>query len=275
VNGIALYFLPSYAIALGKIPGASTLLGWSGLGASDVSVLYATTKHDGVGLTVTAGFAGDSATVLAIEVAGPGASPGSFASVSLTDQFGHSYSPSAESDAVTNLPDGATPDLLTFAALTGPAATVGARLTLQASDWSSICACDDSGAQQISGTWLVTFVLVRHPAHEIAWAPVTLDGVAYTFPSVTVTGGRLLQVQVNGAGQAVDAMPRGTITIASPRLEDSAGRALTPTRVPGVWYRATDEHESFFFDYILRPGRYSLFVYGPDGSSAERDLVVE
>ena len=58
-NGAAAYFLPSYAIALGKIPGAGTLLGWSGLSASDVSILYATTQHNSVGLTVTAGFAGD------------------------------------------------------------------------------------------------------------------------------------------------------------------------------------------------------------------------
>ncbi len=221
-NGAAAYFLPSYAIALGKIPGAGTLLGWSGLSASDVSILYATTQHNSVGLTVTAGFAGDSATVLTIEVSGPHATPGTFNTVSLTDQFGHVYPETTSGDSVANLPDGATPDVLTFAPLTGAAAFAGARLTLHADDWASICACHDSGAQQITGAWQVTFVLERHPGHRLTWGPATIDGVTYTFPDVTITGNRLVQMQIDGTGPAVEAMVNRQLTIATPQLEDFA-----------------------------------------------------
>jgi hypothetical protein len=273
-NGAAAYFLPSYAIALGKIPGAGTLLGWSGLSASDVSVLYATTQHNGVGLAVTAGFAGDSATVLTIEVSGPHAIPGTFNAVSLTDQFGHAYPETTSGDSVANLPDGATPDVLTFAPLTGPAAFAGARLTLQADDWASICACRDSGAQQITGAWQVTFVLERHPGHQLTWGRATMDGVTYTFPDVTITGNTLVQLQIDGTGPAVEAMVNRDLTIPAPQLEDSRGHVVAVTRVPEVTYHATNDRESFFLTYIVRAGRYRLFVYGADGSSVERDFVV-
>lgn len=223
---------------------------------------------------MTAGFAGESATVLTIEVSGPRSTPGVFNSVSLTDQFGHAYPETTSGDSVANLPDGATPDVLAFAPLTGPAAVAGARLTLQADDWASICACDHSGAQQIPGTWQVTFVLERHPGRQLTWAPATMDGVAYTFPNVTITGNKLVQIQIDGTGPAVEAMVSRHLTIAMPQLEDSRGHVVLVTSVPEMTYEATNDHESFFLNYIVGAGRYRLFVYGADGSSVQRDFAV-
>ncbi len=57
INGAAVYFLPTYANALGHIPGAGALVKWSGLGVGDVNVIYATAAHGGVRLSVTAAFA--------------------------------------------------------------------------------------------------------------------------------------------------------------------------------------------------------------------------
>ena len=239
-----------------------------------MSILYATTQHNSVGLTVTAGFAGDSATVLTIEVSGPHATPGTFNTVSLTDQFGHVYPETTSGDSVGNLPDGATPDVLTFAPLTGAAAFAGARLTLHADDWASICACHDSGAQQITGAWQVTFVLERHPGHRLTWGPATIDGVTYTFPDVTITGNKLVQMQIDGTGPAVEAMVNRQLTIATPQLEDSRGHVVPVTRVPEMKNAATNDRESFFLNYIVGAGRYRLVVYGADGSTVERDFVV-
>ena len=210
-----------------------------------MSILYATTQHNSVGLTVTAGFAGDSATVLTIEVSGPHATPGTFNTVSLTDQFGHVYPETTSGDSVANLPDGATPDVLTFAPLTGAAAFAGARLTLHADDWASICACHDSGAQQITGAWQVTFVLERHPGHRLTWGPATIDGVTYTFPDVTITGNTLCA----DADRRYRSGSRGNGEPAThnrhAQLEDLRGHVVPVTRVPEMSYAATNDRELF------------------------------
>jgi hypothetical protein len=101
-----------------------------------------------------------------------------------------------------------------------------------------------------------------------------MEGVAYTFPNVTLTGNRLVQIQVDGIGPAIEAMLKRQLTIAMPQLEDSRGHVVTVTRVPEITYEATNDHESFFLNYIVGAGRYRLLVYGADGSEVERDFAV-
>ena len=279
-NGAAVYFLPSYASALGHVPGAGALLKWSGLSGTDVSVLYSTSEHDGVRLTVTAGYADGDRTLLTVEVYGPGARPGTFDSFSLTDQFGKSYVDGGSALAVTNSSDGGTPDYLEFAPISGPAAAVGARLTLQAENWSTICGCNSATnprTVRIAGTWRVTFVLQRQPAAVVRWPSGAVDGLWYTFPSVTITSGKLVEIHVDAQGPVLPASifsAPGVPAIQAPKLLDSLGRAIEETRLPGVSLTSGGDNQSQVLDYILRPGQYRLFVYGLHGSSLERELIV-
>lgn len=279
-NGAAIYFLPSYASALGHVPGAGALLKWSGLSGADVSVLYSTSEHDGVRLTVTAGYADENQTLLTVEVYGPRATPGTFDSFSLTDQFGKTYVDGHSALAVTNLSDGGTPDYLEFAPISGPAAGVGARLTLEAENWSSICACNSATNPQtasVAGTWRVTFVLQPQPATVVRWASGAVDGLRYTFPSVTITDGKVVEIHVDAQGPVLPAgifSGPGVPAIQAPQLLDSHGRAVEETRLPGISLTSEGDNQSQVLDYILRPGQYRLFVYGLDGSSLEREFVV-
>jgi hypothetical protein len=275
INAAAVYFLPTYASALGHVPGAGALIQWSGLGASDVDVVYATSAHDGVRLTVTAAFADENHTLLTVEIDGP-TNPGFFNSLALTDQFGHSYSQQGFS-AIPGvvLPDDATPvDYLDFAPISGPAAGVGARLTLTAEDWTATCFCD---VKPVSGTWQVTFVLTPRSATVVRWAPGRVNGLRYTFPSVTVTDSKLVEIVMDAQGSTLPASGfsgPGVQVIPAPRLLDAKGEVVSEARVPWISLNAEGDNQSQDLDYMLQPGRYRLFVYGLNGSSIERDLVI-
>jgi hypothetical protein len=81
--------------ALGHLPGVSYFLKWSGLSADDVSAIDVSTDHGGVRLHVSAGYADENETVLILDYQGPkggGTGAGGFGSLTLTDQFGHTYS---------------------------------------------------------------------------------------------------------------------------------------------------------------------------------------
>jgi hypothetical protein len=281
-NGAATYFLPLYANALGHVPGAGALLQWTGLGAGDVTVLYATSEHDGVRLTVSAGYADENRTLLTIEVYGPGKRPGVFETWSLTDQFGHAYTDGGGGFAVANEPDGGTPDYLDYTPITGPAAVVGARLTLRAETWSTICACNsatDPDQVRVSGIWQVTFVLQPHTAARLNLAPGAVTGLRYTFPSVTLTDSKLLEIHVVGDGPAVAAMffsGAADLAIALPTLLDSQGRPVNRALLPGTLSTANEEAASSYqvLDYFVNPGHYRLVLSGEDGSTLVRDVVV-
>ena len=232
LNGAATYFLPVYANAVGHVPGAAALLQWTGLGANDVTVLYATSEHDGVRLTVSAGYADENRTLLSVEVYGPESRPGVFETYSLTDQFGHSYTDDGGAFAVSDRSDGGTPDYLDYGPITGAAAVVGARLTFRAQDWSTICACNsatDPDTIRVPGEWQVTFVLERHDATHVALSPGTVTGLLYTFPSVTITDFRLVEIHVEGRGPAVTAMffsGKADLQIPLPTLLASNGHTV-------------------------------------------------
>jgi hypothetical protein len=275
INAAAVYFLPTYANALGHIPGAGALIQWSGLGASDVDVIYATSAHDGVRLSVTAAFSDEHHTLLTAEVEGP-TNPGWFNSVALTDQFGHSYSEQGgEGFPGVDLPNGAIPvDYLDFAPISGLAARVGARLTLTANVWTATCFCD---IQPVSGTWQVSFVLTPLPAAVLRWAPGGVDGLRYTFPSVSVTDSRLVEIVMDAQGSVFPASVfsgPGIQKVPAPRLVNAEGQAINESRVPWISLNAQGDTQSQDLDYILQAGRYRVFFYGLDGSRIERDLVI-
>lgn len=282
LNGAATYFLPLYANALGHVPGAAALLQWTGLSANDVTVLYATSEHDGVRLTVSAGYADENRTLLTVEVYGPGNRSGVFETYSLTDQFGHSYTEKSEADAVSNQSDGGTPDYLDYGIITGAAAVVGARLTLRAQDWSTVCACNsatDPNTIRVPGVWQVTFVLEQHDATHLTLPPGGVVGLRYTFPSVTITNSRLVEIHVEGRGPAVTAMffsGKADLEIPLPTLLDANGHVVTRMLLPGNFLTANEQAATAYqvLDYTLSPGRYRLVLSGEDGSSLVRVVIV-
>ena len=180
-----------------------------------------------------------------------------------------------EAFAGTDLLDGATPvDYLDFAPISGPAAAVGARLTLTGENWSATCFCN---IQPVSGTWQVTFVLTPHPATVVRWAPGSVGGLRYTFPKVTITDSKLVEIVMNAQGPALPASifsGPGVQEVPAPRMVDAKGRLIREARVPWISGDAQGDTQSQDLDYILQTRRYRLFVYGLNGTSLERDLVV-
>lgn len=290
VNAAAAYFAPVYAGVIGNVPGIGNILALTGLGAADVTVINVTDQHDGVRLTVVAGYADENGTILTVSMARPGhPGGGATANWSLTDQFGHRYDTrfagfgiKGSATATHAASDGSTPGFVTFAPVTGAAAVAGARLTLQADDWSAFPATASAvGAPgtTVQGTWHVTFTLLRHAAAHVSWSPATIGGLRYTFPDTTITGSKLVEIQWTASGPAVArslaARTADPLRDTWPVLLDSTGRLVEQTPfVEGALWSEQGDTESGTLQYVLGASHYRLVVHAPDGSSMQRELNV-
>ncbi|MBJ7594071.1 MAG: DUF4179 domain-containing protein [Candidatus Dormibacteraeota bacterium] len=300
LNTAALYLSPAYAAKLAEVPGLGTILGWTGLSAADVTALDATAEHDGISVHVSAGYADENQTLLFFQERGP--SPkfegNAFRTLSLTDQFGRRY----DGPGISLLaPDASRPHLAgqplalvaQFAPTSGPAAVLGARLTLQAQTWAPL------GGPDVGGMWTVHFVLLRHPATVAHWEPAGVSGATYTFPQVTITGSAVVHIDWQVQGPAVLAainaatanaarppsLPPGVTTWTpplpigvfldpfTPRLVDSTGGTLTPL-LHGTGLTFGGDQMSGGLDFAPRPGTYHLVVHLADGSGFARVLTV-
>ena len=283
INGAAVYFLPTYANALGHIPGAGALVKWSGLGVGDVNVIYATAAHGGVRLSVTAAFADENHTLLTIEVYGPRSSPGVFDSLVLTDQFGHAYSQQGfEQFAVTNLTDGGTPDYFDFSPISGPAAAIGAGLTLHSQrleDRVRMRRRNGSGHREGARhmRWArLSLRLIRPPSSDAA--PADVDGLRYSFPRVSITDSKLVEIVMDADGSVLPGSIFGwshsflrsqrrnwwTQLVTPSTKRGCHGSACAPSRMP----------ISRDLDSSSNLERLELFLYGVNDTSIERELVV-
>lgn len=313
VNGAATYFVPVYAAALGHLPGVGDFLRWSGLGTADLTIIDVGTDHDAIGLHVSAGYADENRTVLILDFHGPkngsGPAVGGFEDLSLTDQFGHTYRGGVSGWGIKGQPEPLSgqdvPGYATFDPMTGPAAVVGARLTLSGHQFDL---GSDAHGQLLSirGTWQVSFILERHPATHVPWAPATIAGASYTFDHVTITGGTLVEVGWRAAGPAVRAAnlaseaanlagqpsPPGCTTNCvtrgapepadpfqfirpfMPHLIDAAGHEVAQTGALGNTGGSSEDWVEGTFDYLLKPGQYRFVLPGSAGSGFERDLSV-
>jgi hypothetical protein len=65
---------------------------------------------------------------------------------------------------------------------------------------------DISRPVMLEGTWEVTFVLQRHPAVHLRWAPASISGATYTFIAVTITGMTHVEIQWRAQGPTVGAV---------------------------------------------------------------------
>jgi Domain of unknown function (DUF4179) len=149
------YFAPRFATALASIPFVNSVtgpvLGATGLAnvSGQVTALSDSSESAGISVQLIGGYADAIRTVLFLHVKAPGDVV--LQGDTLTDQFGTTYT---ELGSYGNTASGAS--ALEFSPLSGPAAAVGARLTLHISHVSSDGGPDVSGSWQLSGTILAT-----------------------------------------------------------------------------------------------------------------------
>lgn len=308
-NGGAMYFVPAYADALGDLPGVGSFLRWSGLAAGDLTQIDAASDHDGVRLRVSAAYADENATVVIFDYQGPagatGVDIGGFDSLTLHDQFGHDYPATGAGFGEKSQRLRAGDDIAgyaSFAPISGPVATLGARLTFRGVDFHTGGRAGDGAPAIIGGVWEVKFVLERHSATHTKLEPATVSGATYTFDDMSVTGGTHLAIKWHAAGPAVDAALAASEALARaaqpnggqptknaplstdptapmrpyiPRLVDAGGRTLElgPT-IGGPVFSGEDGRISGQLDYILTPAVYHLVLTTPDGTGFDRSITV-
>jgi hypothetical protein len=206
VNTVAAYYAPTYSSALADAPGiggpSSKILAAFGLSAGDVTSFNDTATSSGHTLRLAAGYADGLRTVLFVSIDGKGLegnpkgfgmNPGDYGvgNYTLTDQFGHIYTPSGVGG----------PTMIPFTPLSWPASKVGARLTLHV---TSIDALWLRGTGGVQGDWNLHATLVAELAHTLALpAPVRTPLANYTFTSIR-SSTTTLSIRWTIAGPALD-----------------------------------------------------------------------
>jgi hypothetical protein len=179
------------------------------------------------------------------------------------------------------------PGSATFDPITGPAAVVGARLTLTGHQFD--LGSDAHGLTSIKSTWQVMFALERRPTTHVQWARASITGATYSFNHVTITGGTRVHIGWTAQGAAVAAanaaetpvdgrsQPGDCINPFQPVLLDSTGRgaAVAPPLAAGAGRLSTEDYVSGTLEYVVRPGRYRFVLLTPPGGHGfERDLFI-
>lgn len=281
VNLAAAYYAPSYGRALADAPGVGPvsvgLLHFTGLDSSDLTVVHDSTTSGGHTIELVAGYADGLRTVFFVRVDGKGVSvdpkqepsPGDYGvaieSISLTDQFGHSYALQAGAQ---------TGNVLTFQPLVWPASKVGGRLTLHVGaivpEWL-IGPSDPTPA--VNGDWTLRATLFSESVHKLALpAPIQTDLADYRITSIQSSGTTLtIHWTISGPAVAmVDALVQaGAQNPPAPsadyqrlmqdyfhaQLFDAAGK-LMGFRDWGIIFASPTVGE--MTAYIPGPGRYRL-----------------
>jgi hypothetical protein len=228
-NALTSYFAPRYGQALADAPilgaVAGPVLHFSGLDGSEVVSLNEAATSSGHTVKLIGAYADSERTVLFLEVDGqPHGLPTKqqsccYADATLTDQFGHSYQQIYSVDALAP----------TFSPLVAPASNLGARLTLHISSLMPT----GPGFTEASGDWELHLTLLQQAGIILPLpAPVTANGVTYTFTSLRLSqlqlkvnykmSGPLVDQQRGAAPQAPD--PNSFFFhYAFPRLVNAAG----------------------------------------------------
>lgn len=192
INLIAARLIPSYAMQLADAPVigpiSAPLLELEGLTPSQLTPARSSVTADGQTITVVGGFADTSRTVVVIKVDGHDSLPSKSATeysvlASLTDQYGHSYSPCCGG--------GSSGDLM-FQPLVGRATHGPVRLTLDVTSLvvtSPASPGHPSTQSRFAGSWILGLTVTQHSAVRPATpAPVTVDGITYQVTSIVVSG---------------------------------------------------------------------------------------
>jgi hypothetical protein len=274
-NGLAAYCAPRYGLALAQVPlvGAvyAKALESYGLAPNDLTVVDNSSTSSGHAVRLVAGYADGLRTVLVVEIDGrtlpygklPHYRPGEYAvgnhgetsdlGITLTDQFGHSYS---------QIGSGAQ-NYLEFQPLAWPASRVGGRVTLHIPALRKLWL--GPGQDEVSGDWTLHATLVAEPVHVLPLpSPVRTTNAVYTFTALQLTS-TAVHIEWTTSGALIDD-PRltnhGSQTETQlardyllPRLFDAAGHE-TQDSTSGITFSRPVKTE--FNAFVSGPGRYRL-----------------
>lgn len=298
VNIAAAYFAPKYERALadsGVGPVSERFLAAVGLSYGDVATIGDSATSGGHTLKLEAGYADGLRTVLFVSIDGRGVAgnpkrygltPGdwgiNFNDMTLTDQFGHSYSGNGV----------AGPTDLQFETLPWPASQLGARLTLHITGIEALWRIAEQGPNKViddealttHGDWTLHATLISSPAHVIALpAPIDTAPAHYAYTSITASETELV-LHWTVAGPVVNQLAIAQAT--APRSADLFGDPLFDEYLrPHVYSEAGAELPMQDFGYTwaksaLAQGEMTVFIKGPGryriqlGSAAESRWVV-
>jgi hypothetical protein len=273
LNVPAAYFAPRYGRALADAPGvgpvSSRWLSAVGLHAGDITVFGDAATSSGHTLKLEAGFADGLRTVLFVSIDGKGLEGNpktygmnegdwglSYDRFTLTDQFGHSYTPILVGSS----------NMVQFAPLVWPASEVGARLTFHE---TAIDALWQRPFGVVSGDWTLHATLVAGQAYTLPLpAPVRTADATYTFNSI-VGAGRTLVVHVTITGpvteEAPPTAPGAGLDVFRPSVYDAAGREMQMEEFGVTWSRQLGQPLSAEMTaFIAGPGQYRIVIAGQD-----------
>ena len=211
----AAYYVPAYGRVLAGAPLVGTvsrpLLTAFGLTEGRVTAVNDVSVSDGHSLRLVAGYADGLRTVLFVGIDGKGLTgnpkqygqfPGEYVvgpeGVTLTDQFGHTYSGGGTGGSAVQ-----------FEPLAWPASATGARLTLHVTTlmgyWPGA-----SGGQpiEVHGNWTLHATLVQESSRNLPVPePVKTADAVYTFTSISATHTEV-QIHWTVSGSPNDEMHR-------------------------------------------------------------------
>lgn len=282
-NGVVMYFAPRYGQVLAASPiGPITepLLRASGLGPGDVTAVDQSVTSSGHTIELVAAYADGIQTTIYLQadgeaLAAPYRGIGKVlgdrydAESTLTDQFGRSYSPLGGSGTTMTV----------FEPLAGPAAAIGARLTLHVHRLWVMQPEPHAGGPwpvpHVDGDWTFHFTLVPRPARELPLPrPVRLGDTTYTFTSVRAASILVVRIRVSGGAEErwnvwnaatangrITGVPSDVIGPFRTELYDQDGRTQR------VGYGGSGG-DSINASWVLHGrGRYRLHIGDPQGGA--------
>jgi hypothetical protein len=222
VNLVAAYFAPRYGQALADAPFmggvTSPVLRFSGLDASQITHLNASTTSAGHIIKLVGAYADTERTVLLLEVDGkPHDLPSKqavccYPEGTLVDQFALEYQHVYSPDALA----------MTFAPLAGPASQVGARLKLHITALFGL----RPEFHPVSGDWTLNLTLIQQAGKMLAVPdPATANGITYTLRSVHLSGMQL-HIDFSLSGPPVEAQRKLVYETKSSKFPDDRSFAM-------------------------------------------------
>lgn len=196
------YFVPALGTVVADIPVAGDLLRDAGIfGVRDrITSVGSSATSSGYRLELVGAYADSSRTVLLVRA--PALVSADFSSVTLTDQFGRTYSGQS---AAGDLRSGETE--MQFEPLAWPVGFTGARITLHVRT-VDVFPADLSAPLHVAGAWDLPATLGVDEGSNLAPpAPGALGKARFRFTSVVYTPATL-EIQVDEWGMSIDELNR-------------------------------------------------------------------
>jgi len=282
-NAGASYFAPAYAHVLASVPVLGVItapaLKAAGLSASDVQPLHDEATSGGITVTLVGGYVDPLQTTLFLDIEGVMSNsnhppPITVETPYLTDQFGSVY----QIIGGEGIDSGPYPSL--FQPLRGPAASVGARLTVH------IGLSSPASGQRVGELDLHAALVAGQDGRRLAVPPpITVNGTIYTIAGIevssnavqvhTVERGKLIDADIE-ASQAIGRARSGSVCFPGVFLVSPSGVYETPIAAPGQQTTPTRLQTDHVLDETrlfarTGPGPFRIVVAGGGCTGAPPD----